>query len=119
MNSIIEAMIRKGGLNNPQTNKFLTEDEIKEGKWGYVLVPYILSEHSEESSNRYSEFMNQYHNQHKYCPECGCEHYTTTLVAYILNWDKRDEYKDNNKCVCSKCGDVHTTHDRVSNKNNT
>lgn len=28
--------------------------------------------------------------------------------------DRKDEYKDLNRCVCSNCGDVHTTHDRVS-----
>lgn len=104
----------KINIENQPIIKSLTEDEIKEGKQGHVLAPYILGEHTEESSKRYSEFMKEYHNQHKYCPKCDNKQHTTTLVGYILNWDKKDEYKDMNRCVCTKCGDNHSTHDRVS-----
>lgn len=93
--------------------KYLTEDEIKEGKEGYILAPYILGEHSEESAKQYDEFMKKYHKQHKYCPKCGGEQHTTTLVGYVLDWDKKEEYKDMNICECMKCGDKHSTHDRV------
>lgn len=104
----------KINVENQLIIKSLTEDEIREGKQGYVLAPYILGEHTEESSKQYSEFMREYHNKHKYCPKCGGEQHTTTLVDYILNWDKKNEYKDMNRCVCTKCGDNHSTHDRVS-----
>lgn len=49
-----------------------------------------------------------------WCPKCGSESYSTTLVGYILNMDKKEDYKDKNRCVCQECGDVHTTHDRLS-----
>ena len=55
----------------------------------------------------------EYHKQHKYCPKCGGEQHTTTHVGYVLNWDKKDEYKDLNRCVCTKCGDNHSAHDRL------
>lgn len=103
----------KINVDNTSIIKYLTEDEIKEGKQGYILVPYILGEHTEESSKRYDEYMNEYHKQHKYCPKCGGVQHTSTLVGYVLNLDKKDEYKDMNRCECMKCGDKHSVHDRV------
>lgn len=79
-----------------------------------VLAPFVLSEHTEESTKQYTLFMKKYHKQHKYCPKCGGEEHTTTLVGYILDWDKKEEYKDLNRSVCAKCGDKHSSHDRVS-----
>ena len=101
-------------VENVPIIKHLSSEEIAEGKQGYILAPYILGEHTEESSKQYDMFMKEYHKKHKYCPKCGCEQHTTTLVGYILNWDKKDEYKDLNRCVCTKCGDNHSAHDRVS-----
>ncbi len=89
-----------------------TGEEFK-GKPGYILAPYILGEHTKESSRQYDEFMKEYHRQHKCCPKCGGEQHTVTLVGYVLDWDKRSEYKDMNTCKCVKCGDVHSVHDRV------
>lgn len=86
---------------------------FEKGKQGYVLAPYILGEHTEESSKQYDIFMREYHSKHECCPKCGNKQHTTTLVGYILNWDKKDEYKDLNRCVCTKCGDNHSAHDRV------
>jgi len=58
--------------------------------------------------------MDTYKKQHKVCPKCGSTGHSTTLMGYILNSDKREEYKDLNSCVCSECGDKHTAHDRIS-----
>jgi hypothetical protein len=103
----------KINVENQPIIKYSTEEEIKEGKQGYILAPYILGEHTEESSKQYDEFMKEYHKQHKYCPKCGGEQHTTTLVGYVLNWDKKEEYKDMNRCECMECGDKHSAHDRV------
>lgn len=67
----------------------------------------------ENREKEYDDFMNEYNSNHKYCPKCGAEGHTTTLVSYVLNMDKPEEYKDLNNCVCSKCGDKHTAHERV------
>lgn len=82
---------------------------------GYILAPFKLVDHTLETLNHYRALMDQYREQHKYCPKCGHDSHTTTLMAYILNTDKPENYKDLNKCVCSKCGDIHTTHDRITN----
>jgi transcription elongation factor Elf1 len=81
---------------------------------GYVWIPYVIAETTENKpSEEYNEFMREYELQHKCCPKCGHHECSSTLVGYILYMDKKDEYKDLNKCVCSRCGDRHTTHDRV------
>lgn len=58
--------------------------------------------------------MDKYRLLHEVCPNCGSREHSTTLVGYILNSDKREEYKDLNSCVCSFCGDRHTAHERIS-----
>ena len=83
---------------------------------GVIWVPYTFTEHNEESSKEYDKFMKEYHSKHECCPKCGGKQYTTTLIGYILNRDKKDEYKDLNRCFCTACGDVHTAHDRVEIK---
>ncbi len=93
--------------------EYLSEKEFKEDEKGWILAPYVVPEVTEKSPLQYREFMQNYHNQHKYCPKCSSEQHTTTLVAYVLDWDKKDEYKDKNRCECTKCGDKHSTHDRV------
>lgn len=80
---------------------------------GLVFMPYICVEHTEESSKAYDEFIDEYKRLHACCPKCGETGCTTTLVGYILNMDKKEEYKDLNKCICNKCGDKHIMHDRV------
>lgn len=92
--------------------KQLTAKEIKDKD--YVLSPYICVDHNEETLSRYDKFMTEYNENHKYCPKCGATEYTSTLSGYILNWDKKEDYKDMNICKCMKCVYKHTTHDRVS-----
>lgn len=60
------------------------------------------------------KFKKEYHEKHKLCPKCGALQHSTTLAGYILNPNKKEEYKDLNDCVCSKCGNRHTEHDRIS-----
>lgn len=92
------------------------DDEVNEKMkaQGYTLAPYLIVEHTEESSNDYKDFMDDYNEKHKFCPKCFSTEHTSTLVGYILNMDKKEDYKDKNKCVCRKCGDKHIFHDRLS-----
>jgi hypothetical protein len=66
--------------------------------------------------DEYDKFMMDYRRDHKYCPQCGSEKYVVTLVDYILDFNKKEEYKDLNKCVCQECNDVHIMHERVKRK---
>lgn len=101
-------------VENAPIIKYLSPEEVAEGKQGYILAPYVLDEHTDETSKQYDEFMKEYHNQHKYCPKCGAMEHTSTLVGYPLNLDKKEEYKDMNRCECMKCGHHHSAHDRVA-----
>lgn len=79
---------------------------------GYEYMPYIPIITSERRSE-YNDFMKSYNDAHKCCPKCHSTSHSTTYVGYILHMDAKDDYKDLNKCVCSNCGSVHTTHERV------
>lgn len=94
--------------------KRVSGEELQEK--GYIFVPYICVEHTKESLSEYDKFIIEYHKSHKYCPKCESSEYRTTLLEYILNWDKKDEYKDMNRCTCIQCGYIHHTHDRVNIK---
>jgi len=100
------------GLNE---NKILSTEDFVSGEPGYIYAPFICKEHTEESLKDYHEFMTKYKKEHAICPKCGATEHSTTLMGYVLYSDKRDEYKDLNTCVCSECGDIHTTHKRVPN----
>ena len=60
------------------------------------------------------EFMKSYRKNHMYCPDCGSNEYKTTLIGFPLYLDKKEEYKDMNRCFCLKCGSNHKVHDRIS-----
>jgi ribosomal protein S27AE len=91
-----------------------SEMDSKMEEPGYIYVPYMCQEHTEESSKAYDDFMNIYEEEHKLCPNCGDDgSYSMTLMGYILNMDKKEEYKDLNRCQCQKCGNSHTFHERV------
>lgn len=82
---------------------------------GFIYAPYIISNKDPNDKNtEYDDFMKEYSYIHKCCPNCGSESHSTTLIAYVLNMDKKDEYKDLNNCKCFSCGNVHITHDRVN-----
>lgn len=76
-----------------------------------IFIPYIF-EHVEDSDSRkeYNEFMSEYNKNHSRCPKCGSRSYRVTLVAYILNMKKKEEYRDRNRVTCD-CGNVCTVHD--------
>lgn len=73
-----------------------------------------MGTHTEESLREYNSFMDGYRGERIHCPKCGSTLYNTTLVGYVLVRGKEDEYKDLNRCTCSKCGDRHTFHERVN-----
>lgn len=58
-------------------------------------------------------FKKEYNEKHKLCPKCGAEEYTTTLMAFVVDMDKKESYKDLNDCICRMCKDVHTFHERI------
>ena len=101
-------------------NRFYKQVEHKQVKNisepGCIYVPYV-SVSVTESSDEYNKFMEEYRKLHALCPVCGSKNHSTTLVGYVLNMDKKDEYKDKNRCTCSDCKDVHIAHDRVVDVN--
>ncbi len=52
----------------------------------------------------YREFMNIYNTEHYCCPVCHRKNYSSTLVGYIYDPSKPEEYKDLNSCHCYTCG---------------
>lgn len=91
---------------------------------GYILAPYVLYEQTKiyesdkikmlESMTDRQNFMKQYKEDHALCPNCGIEGYhTQTLTAFIFYNDRPEEYKDLNRCICMKCKNIHTYHDRT------
>ena len=61
--------------------------------------------------------MKIYKKQHELCPKCGYKGHSSTLMGYVLDMNKKEEYKNLNICVCLKCGNRHTYHERISRKN--
>ena len=86
-------------------------DKIEKQR-GLVWMPYTIVNTTDGPSKEYKDFMSEYKEKHKCCPKCGSDDCITTLVGYILNMDKKDEYEDKNICVCSDCGNRHTVHER-------
>lgn len=93
-----------------QLYKFYGE---KQGKTYGEFKPELdkMVEDMYEQSKKTIAILKEYSMKHRLCPICKSEKYSTTLVGYVYNPVK--EYKDLNSCVCSNCGDRHTTHDRV------
>jgi len=61
-------------------------------------------------------FRAKYRKDHECCPKCGATPHTSTLAGFPMYSDNREAYKDLNTCVCSKCYDIHTCHERVPMK---
>lgn len=59
----------------------------------------------------------EYDKNHALCPNCGYDHYTTTLAGFTRDVDHPELYKDLNDCVCGRCGDKHVRHDRTPKQN--
>lgn len=77
-----------------------------------ILNPSVMNCFSkiEKSAEMYRK---EYYNARKHCPKCFSENHSSTLVGYIIDMSKPEAYRDDNRCVCEDCGDVHTTHYRV------
>ncbi len=54
----------------------------------------------------------RYHNNHSRCPSCHNTKFSSTYMGFILDMSKPEEYRDENKIVCS-CGWTGITHDLV------
>lgn len=85
----------------------------KSKEQGYIYVPYIIKEKVDIDMTT-NEFLKKYQEEHRYCPKCGSDKYMTTLVAYMVDIDNLNDYKDLNNCDCSDCGDKHIVHERIS-----
>ena len=101
---------------NAENPAILNQQEIENGEPGYINAPFVLAEHSKESLRDYKKFINKYHKLHELCPKCGHKAHSVTLMGYILNSDKKEEYKDFNDCVCANCGNRHKVHERMSSR---
>lgn len=55
--------------------------------------------------------LDDYNNEHRYCPNCGSNKYKTTFVGYIF-YDY-EKYVDRNGVLC-ECGWNGIVHDLVS-----
>ena len=63
------------------SNELKESSESIDGNPGYIYVPYIIGEHTEESLKEYNDFMETYKNEHKLCPNCGSDgSYSMTLM---------------------------------------
>lgn len=116
LDNIIEARYSKKMINPDFYCTMSISENMNHDDSGVIWAPYILAEHTKESLKEYHKFMDKYKKKHAVCPKCGATGYSTTLMGYILNSDKCEEYKDLNNCVCSNCGDRHIRHDRISIK---
>lgn len=68
----------------------------------------------EKASKEYDDFITKYKEDHILCPACGGRKHFSTHAIYGFDSAKKQEYKDLNTCECCHCGNIHTTHDRVS-----
>ena len=96
--------------------KNLTEEQIKNGEQGYIYVPYVLSPTIYKPSKEYEKFMKKYRKAHAVCPKCGSAKHTTTLIGFPLYMERKEDYKDLNKCNCIDCGHSCTSHELISKK---
>ncbi len=64
----------------------------------------------------YDKFMLEYKLLHELCPQCGTKEHSTTLMGFILDLSDKESYQDTNRCECVKCGNIHTYHERISEK---
>jgi hypothetical protein len=117
---IMGGMIRKyfNKVDTPEPMKCkLCDTEVTENTKSHVYsdpVCYDCANKHHQSEQKYTSFMNQYRKDHALCPKCKNSCHYSTLVSFAYNTDKPEEYKDLNKCVCSKCGDKHIGHERIS-----
>jgi len=61
----------------------------------------------------YDEFMKIYHTEHYCCPVCHSKNFSSTLLGYVYDPSKPEEYKDLNSCHCYTCGWEGSRHNLV------
>jgi len=64
---------------------------------------------------QYEDFIEIYNKKHLRCPRCyELNNYKMKNVSSIFDYEDSEGFKDNNICICNKCGDIHTVHERIS-----
>ena len=97
---------------------YICKKETTEKSTRYVeCVCMECDEKFEENRKKREAFREQYRIDHAACPKCGETSHMSTLVAYAMDTDRLEDYKDLNTCTCTRCRDKHTAHERVPVKN--
>ena len=55
-----------------------------------------------------------YYKKHMYCPECGSDHNSQTLVGYIMDLQHPEQFEDRNRATW-ECGWIGTVHELTAN----
>lgn len=82
------------------------------------LVDPVLIRHAMESRFAEDAVRKTYEKEHAACPKCGALDGCTTLMAYVLNMDHPEAYRDRNRFTCAVCDDTHEVHERVPSDTN-
>ena len=61
-----------------------------------------------------SLFLDKYHTEHEFCPNCGEKSFKITISFNAFNLVDQTTYQDLDECECPKCGNIHTTHSKIS-----
>lgn len=82
-------------------------------RWTNCIIGEYFMNNKEYRLEEYNRLMKEYRENHRYCPECGSDKNSQTLVGTVLNLDKPNEYKDENRVSCAKCEWKGIVHDLV------
>lgn len=52
---------------------------------------------------QHNRLMEDYRKSHMYCPECGSDRNSQTLMGYVFNLDRPEEFKNENRVTCAEC----------------
>lgn len=61
----------------------------------------------------YLTFIKKYNEEHSRCPMCHSKNLMQTLLGFIYDEDRPEEYKDENAVRCCDCGWKGIVHDCV------
>lgn len=89
----------------------IPEPKMHPGIFYAPYIPLFVTERPME--DEYSTFMRKYDYLHRCCPECGSDSNVQTLVGYVLDLSKKEEYADRNGCTCCSCGWTGIVHELV------
>jgi transcription elongation factor Elf1 len=74
-----------------------------------------MVENLEEENIIMNDVYKEYYRLHKYCPNCGSNSITSTLLGYFFKDLK--SAKDNNKADCGNCKWIGIVHNLIENNN--